>query len=68
MTDGYNEACTSLLMKEIIAKFWDAKNIFELEKDFDLLFNFYENMKYYQNDRYKLGLDIPYPKHLENKK
>lgn len=65
MTDGYDEACASMILQEITEKFWDAKNIFELEEDFDLLFKFYENMKYYQNERDRLGYDISKPKHLQ---
>jgi hypothetical protein len=66
MTDGYNEACAVQLLEEIKYKFWKAKTIFELEEDFDLLFKFYENMKYYQNEWLELGLDIPLPKHIKN--
>ena len=64
MTDGYDEAAASVIMERILEKFWDAKDIFELQDDFDLLFKFYENMKYYQNQRYRLNLNIPKPKHL----
>lgn len=66
MRDGHDEACASLILKDIIDKFWDSKDIFELEEDFDLLFQFYENMKYYQDRWYGLGLNIEKPKHLQS--
>lgn len=50
MTDGWLEAGLSLHMKDIIAKFWKAKNIFELEDDFELLFRLYEEVKKQQRE------------------
>lgn len=45
MKDGIIEASLSLHLKDIIEKFWEVKNILELEDDFDLLFRYYETIK-----------------------
>jgi hypothetical protein len=50
MTDGYYEAHLSLHMKEVIAKFWKAKSIFELEEDFAELNSLYELVRKSQTE------------------